>query len=418
MKDKKKRANGRGTAVFLGKGRYKPWAARILIGKDINGKPIYYDIDTFEDELDAIVCLEVYHKNPTPLKIIQKKYDRIVTFPKTPYPLVPVENITSSIHRKNKRNYTFKQVFNEMREKLFPNAEERKLEAKYHIKPNGKYALHNSNNMIVAFNNSPGLYDKIYRELKTSDFHDYLKECGKTACTIKSMIKLYKNMDKYAFQEDIIDKKYATEINYSINDENTTPRECFSYEQIQYLWDIKPTTTEESTVRDILLLANYTGARADEILSIYIKDVFLDKNYFIGGEKTEAGKRRTIPIHPLVKPIIEKYYNTDNEFLFMQKNGNRLVYSTYNSWYRLKFIIKHEFIKGKTAHCGRHTLETELQKLNIKSTIINAIIGHKNGDVGSDIYNHVSLEELLEAIKMVTFKNAKIYVLKDRQKTS
>ena len=65
----KKRKNGMGSVVYLGKGRYQPWAARITVGKDMNGLPIYYDIDTFENELDALVFLENYHKNPTSLYI-------------------------------------------------------------------------------------------------------------------------------------------------------------------------------------------------------------------------------------------------------------------------------------------------------------------------------------------------------------
>ena len=50
-------------------GRRKPWGAKITIGKDINGKSIYHFIDTFETELEALVCLENYHDNPTQLYI-------------------------------------------------------------------------------------------------------------------------------------------------------------------------------------------------------------------------------------------------------------------------------------------------------------------------------------------------------------
>ena len=39
-----RRRNGTGTVVFLGKGRYKPYAPRLLVGKDESGKPIYFDI--------------------------------------------------------------------------------------------------------------------------------------------------------------------------------------------------------------------------------------------------------------------------------------------------------------------------------------------------------------------------------------
>jgi len=141
MENLGRRANGKGTAICLGKGRSKPWAARILIGKDINGKPIYFDINTFESQLDALVCLENYHKELTPLKIKKEKYDRIAFFSQTPYPLVPVENINSVIKRTNKTNYTFKQLFEEMKKVKFPTKEEIKLELEQHIKPERKICI-------------------------------------------------------------------------------------------------------------------------------------------------------------------------------------------------------------------------------------------------------------------------------------
>lgn len=417
-----RRRNGTGTVVFLGKGRYKPYAPRLLIGKDEFGKPIYFDIDTFEAELDALVCLENWNKNPYPLKIDRTKYDRITIFtcfPGTdkPYPLVPVDSKKFLIHRKDKKHYTFKQVFEEMKEALFPDEKEIKKELEEHIKPENKYAYHNSRNMLTAYHNSTGLYDVIYRELRTSDFQKYMQESGKTPSAIKQMVQLYKNMDKYAFQEDIIDKSYAQHIKKTPIS-STSKRTPFTYEQIEYLWNIQPEDKKEEIVKDILLLANYTGCRAEELCFIYTEKIHLEDNYFVGGLKTDNGINREIPIHPLVKYIFEKYYDPKNEFLFMKANGKRLFYADYNNYYNNSFIEKHEFIKGKTAHCGRHGLETELQKLNVKPTIINSILGHKNGNTGDDIYNHVSMEEKLEAIKMVTFKAGKIYVLKNERKTS
>ena len=417
-----RRRNGTGTVVFLGKGRYKPYASRLLIGKNEKGKPMYLDIDTFETDLDALVCLENWNKNPTPLKIDKTRYDRIVIFTcfpgtDTPYPLVPVESKKSTIHRKDKRHYSFKQVFEEMEKELFPTKEEIKKELEEHIKPENKYAYHNSRNMLTAYHNSEGLYDVIYRELRTSDFQNYMKESGKTSSAIKQMVQLYKNMDKYAFQEDIIDKCYAEHIKKTPTS-STSKRTPFTYEQIQYLWNIKPEDEKEKLVKDILLLANYTGCRAEELCFIYTKNIHLKDDYFIGGLKTDNGINREIPIHPLAKPIFEKYYDPNNEFLFMKENGKRLFYADYNNYYNNKFIDKHEFIKGKTAHCGRHGLETELQRLNVKPQIINSILGHKNGDTGNDVYNHISIKEKIEAIKMVTFKVGKIYVLKTERKTS
>ena len=414
----KKRRNGTGSVVYLGKGRYKPYASRLVVGRDIEGKPIYLDIDTFETELDALVCLENYHKNPTPLKIKKKRYDRIAFFPAHSFPLVPVENVKTEIERKDKRNYTFKQVFEEMEKNLFPTQEEIKLELEKHIKPsNGKYAYHNSRNMITAYHNSKELYDKIYRELKTSDFQNFLNNSNKTESTINQLLKLFRNMDKYAYSEDIIDKKYTDTLKNSGVKTTKKTRTPFTYAQIQYLWNTKCDNKYEQLVRDFLLLAIYTGCRAEELLFIYTRNIHLKDNYFVGGLKTDNGINREIPIHHSIKPIIQKYYDKHKEFLFMKDNGKRLFYADYNNYYQ-KFIQKHEFLEGKTAHCARHGLETEMQKLNIKPTIINSIIGHKNGDIGSDVYNHISLEEKIQAINLVSYtEKTNLYVVDFNKKT-
>lgn len=55
----------------------------------------------------------------------------------------------------------------------------------------------------------------------------------------------------------------------------------------------------------MLLLTIYTGCRAEELLFILYKRIFLDKNYFIAGVKTKAGINREIPIHPDIKPYLK-----------------------------------------------------------------------------------------------------------------
>ena len=97
----------------------------------------------------------------------------------------------------------------------------------------------------------------------------------------------------------------------------------------------------------------------------------------------------------------------------MQPNGNKMDYDYYLYHYQHNFKDLHPEVSGHTAHDARHTLRNELRKLNIKDIIINSIIGHSNDDVGEDIYSHVSLEEKLEAIKLVTYKEQKkLYILR------
>lgn len=431
----KKRKNGMGSVVYLGKGRYQPWAARITVGKDINGLPIYYDIDTFENELDALVFLENYHKNPTSLYIKEDKYNRIVTFPKVPYPLVPVSNPKNEVVEKVKKdNYTFKQLYEEFKETKMLTKEEEQQEKKYHTRPKNKpFGRHYCRSLVTAFHNSTALYDRVYKDLRASDFNKVLKESKKGPDPQRQMVNLYLNLDKYALEEDIISKGYAQFIpsvsskkEIKIAKNKTVEKErVFNYEQIDYLWKLTPRSNgrqkelqqeREMFIRDFWLMLLYSGMRADEMLSIYTDNIFLDDNYLIGGLKTEAGINRQIPIHPKVKHLYEKYYNPKNEFLFMQPNGNKMDYDYYLYHYQHNFKDLHPDVSNHTAHDARHTLRNELRKLNVKEIIINSIIGHSNDDVGEDIYSHVSLEEKLEAIKLVTYKEQnKLYILRRNQ---
>lgn len=432
----KKRSNGSGCATYLGNGRRNPWGAKITIGKDKNGKNIYHFIDFFESELEALVCLENYHKNPTSLYIKEDKYNRIVIFPKKPYPLVPVENPKREIVDKTrKENYTFKQLYEKFEESKLLTKEEAQLEKKYHIRPKNKpFGRHYCHGMRSAFHNSEKLHDRVYKDLRASDFNKHIKESGKGPESQKQMVNLFKNLDKFALEEDIIEKGYAQFITLTTSNrkeikkaknKQVAKEKLFSYEQIDYLWNLTLKSSgvqlfrkqqREQFIRDFWLMLLYTGCRADELLSVYTDNVFLDDNYFIGGLKTQAGINREIPIHPIIKPLFEKYYNPENEFLFVQPNGNRIDYDYYLYHFQNNFQSLHPEISEHTAHDARHTLRTELKKLNVKDIIINSIIGHSNDDVGDDVYTHITIEEKQEAIKMITYKNQKkLFVLASNQ---
>lgn len=101
------------------------------------------------------------------------------------------------------------------------------------------------------------------------------------------------------------------------------------------------------------------------------------------------------------------FNNKNNEFLFMMPNGRKANYDYYLYHYKNNFIYNHPFLSNHTAHEGRHTLRTELERLNVKQVIINSIIGHSNENVGQDIYTHISIEEKLEAINLISYKENK-----------
>lgn len=313
--------------------------------------------------------------------------------------------------------------------------EEIQMEKKYHIRPKNKpFGHHYCHGMTTAFHNSKDLYDKVYKDLRASDFTKQLKDSKKSADSQRQMVNLFINLDKFALEEDIIEKGYAQFITTNTSNRKEIKKaknkqvekaKLFTYEQIDYLWNftlkssgaqLERKQAREQFVRDFWLMLLYSGTRADELLSVYTDNIFLDDNYFIGGLKTEAGINREIPIHPAVKHLWEKYYDPNNEFLFMQPNGNKVDYSYYFWHFQNNFESLHPEVSNHTAHDARHTLRTELKKLNIKDVIINSIIGHSNDDIGDDVYTHVLIEEKLEAIKQVTYKEQKkLYIFASNQ---
>ena len=77
-----------------------------------------------------------------------------------------------------------------------------------------------------------------------------------------------------------------------------------------------------------------------------IEDIDLENNTFFGGLKTEAGKNRYVPIHPLIRELVVRRYEeaveANSKFLFNDPEGQRgttLTYDKYRSRFN-KVLIK------------------------------------------------------------------------------
>lgn len=153
----------------------------------------------------------------------------------------------------------------------------------------------------------------------------------------------------------------------------------------------------------MVLIMLYTGMRSGEIRTIEKKNIFLSKNYMIGGIKTKAGINRIIPIHPKIKNLIEYYYNEypEKNFLFSQQKSERaFAESTFvNNFIVFRKIMGFEHNR----HATRHTFISALQKLGISETKIKRIVGHKSQDVTDGVYTHFEPKDLLIEVKKLDY---------------
>ncbi|MBR1528619.1 MAG: tyrosine-type recombinase/integrase [Oscillospiraceae bacterium] len=102
---------------------------------------------------------------------------------------------------------------------------------------------------------------------------------------------------RFAMENDIIDKNYAEFI--KLPKFQKKEKRIFSREEISTLWE----HTDDLNVQMILIMI-YTGFRIGEITSLTVENIHLDDGYIIGGEKTEAGRNRIVPI-PLNIPEMQ-----------------------------------------------------------------------------------------------------------------
>lgn len=168
----------------------------------------------------------------------------------------------------------------------------------------------------------------------------------------------------------------------------------FTQEEILKIYNL---AVNENYTAILIMILLFTGMRAGELVSIKNSNVFIKDNYMIGGIKTEAGKNRIIPIHPIIKSFIEKIYNEDNEYLVNNENTNKVM--TYDTFEKRFGKIMASIDTSHSTHDARHTFATRADECGISETNIKIIIGHSlANNVTSNVYIHKKPETLYNEI--------------------
>lgn len=400
-----------GSIVKLNGKRAEPFGVRLTLGYNEKGYPVYEFLDTFDNELDAELCRREYSKNPYDLIINHEKYISIKKSSALPSKVIDESTV---IVEEDKTGYTFKQIYDEWKEIYFPTKEQIKEEEITHKKAKGKLSKANKGNMSSAFSNSKKLHDRIYSTLRKIDFETVINETNGCRTKLYNMRNLYIKLDEYAYEKNIIDKCYADKVHVDY-EENETGRHPYTYKEIEFLWSLEA----EKDV-DILLVLLYNCMRIDELLSLETSNIFFDKGYMVGGLKSESGKNRIIPIHHRIKHIIEKYYNSNNKYLFTDENGNKIKYKDY--YYRFKILRtkwgEKNFDQTHVVHETRHSIRSEMDRRGANKKCMDLLMGHKSTDVGNRVYNIKTIQELKDTIELVSYKETEIIELKSNKELS
>lgn len=340
--------NGYGTIYKMSGKRSRPyramktdkWIIDPVTGKS---KQIRSTIGYYQSREDAMIALANYNENP---------YD------------IKADSIT------------FSEVYEKWSENYFPTLSN----------PSSVRTV------TAAYAYCNGLYDMRMKDIKVSHLEGTILN-AQVGDSTKSRIKsLFNMMYKYAVAHDIVEKDYASVMfanGNPIKRSRTKEVIPFSQEEIFLLWD----NLDSIAFADMILIGIYSGWRPQELAILKVADIDIKVGTMLGGLKTDAGKNRIVPIHPLIRPLIENRMkeatSMQSEFLFNDANGQQGTYMTYDK-YRKRFEKVMKYLKlTHRPHETRHTFITKAKACNVDEYILKLIVGHAIDDITEKVYTHI-----------------------------
>lgn len=349
-----RRGNGEGTVYNLGKGRSKPWVAKVFVQNELaetkrGMRQVYKTIGYYFTKQEAQMALLEYNKNPDDINFA-----------------------------KQVENKTFNDVFEEWFDMLPKDIS--KNTVKGHL---------------FAYQHCKKIVNRKIKSLRTIDFQNVINDCSLSDSSKIKIKSLMVSVCKYAEMNDYINKNYASFLP-AINEKQSDLHQPFTKEELRILWEHK-----DMPYVDTILIMIYTGFRINELLEMEnCKNIDIENKTMKGGFKTNAGKDRIVPIHSSIMPLVMNHYDPAQKYFIRNKrNGSRMKYQNYRNNYFDKIMIKLKM--EHLPHDCRHTFATLLNDAEANSTSIMKLIGHSSFDITEKIYTHKDIEELRKAIELI-----------------
>lgn len=336
-----KLANGSGSIVCLdrtGKKRRKPWAVRITCGWQ-DGKQQRKYLGYYATQPEAIMALAEYHKTG---------YD------------IDMSKLT----------------LNDVFDKWYERMVQRGL---------SESALGTHRLARKRFGT---LGDKPLKAIKNTHLQQWLDDIDLKPASRGKIRSTVKQMYDYAVKLEIVNKNYA--VGLEINEKTEKTGAIFTNEEVSLLWK-----HSDDEVAKQLLIMTYTGMRVGEMLALHRSTIHMEKLYMIGGNKSEAGIDRVIPVHEKIAPFITELLG-ENEYLLQNPDtGKPYSYNAIREKYKA-FFKKHGM--EHKAHDCRKTAVSWMHSSGMPMETIRIIVGHSGKGVTEKVYLYKSAEELVEAI--------------------
>lgn len=232
------------------------------------------------------------------------------------------------------------------------------------------------------------LHGKKYRDLRAVDYQPIFDALGKSRATAAKHKQLIHQLNVWAMREEIVTTNFAQFVRLPA--EQKKEKEIFTAAEIEKL------KKDGSETAQVVLMLIGTGMRINELFTLPVADYH--DTYCIGGEKTEAGKNRIIPIRPEARPYFAHFAAAaDGDLLMSGYSGAHDRNNFRNRDY--KRLLERLGIEYKTPHATRHTFASRAAAAGVKPEILQKILGHADYSTTANIYVHADAAELVAAVE-------------------
>lgn len=334
-----KRPNHAGSVYKLSGRRRNPWAAMLSSGYDKNGKRTRKAIGYFATKTEALKALAIYDIAPT----------------ERPY-------------------VKFNTIYEEWSVDKYP-----------------RISKSLSQNYEAAYKKLSPLHNHKFRDLRTAHFQMIINEYEQThsRSSLNHIKSLLGQMYKYAMMNDIVHQNYAKFI--ILPKQTDTGRDAFTDLEVQSLFK-----NDSTHIIKAMLLIMYLGFRISVSLGLTVFDYNAEEKYFIGGNKTEAGKNRIMPVPSRVQPYLDYFLSLKGQAIICQPDGTPYKIGFFrNRHYEMLESLE---IRRLPPHCYKHTYATMLSRLGTDDKTTSMLTGHANPTITREVYIHKHLSDLRKAV--------------------
>ena len=152
---------------------------------------------------------------------------------------------------------------------------------------------------------------------------------------------------------------------------------------------------------DACLVLCYTGFRVSEFCQLTKFSYDPAAGTLRGGLKTEADTDRIVPVHPKIRPIIERWYQQCAGRLYTRPDGKAYNKDTFLAGVWRPCMKSLGLPDDLTPHSARHTFATKMAAAGARPEDIQRILGHTDYSMTANTYIDQDTTALKNAVELL-----------------